>query len=171
MSELKPCPFCGGKAHIHNSVVGIWWYACDQCKAETRASSYKSDALEIWNRRSAIDPYSMHICGTCSSESGAECTRRNCHLNNAWEPKTAQNTFYGLSECAGRSKATEPAHDNGKPEPGDLVISASSQAVQWNGLPDPWYWAPEDTKTMEDETIVVLMRAAEVKRRIDEATP
>ena len=54
---LKPCPFCGGKAHIHNIVGGIWWYACGQCKAETMASSSKSDAFEIWNQRapSAID--------------------------------------------------------------------------------------------------------------------
>lgn len=65
----------------------------------------------------------------------------------------------------------EPAQDDGKPEIGDLVISASSQTVQWNGCPDPWYWTQGDPENMRDETIVVLMRAAEVKRRIEEATP
>lgn len=65
--------------------------------------------------------------------------------------------------------ADEPK-EGGKPEAGDLVISASSETVQWNGLPDPWYWTTEDEVAMQDETIVVLMRRAEVVRRIKEAT-
>ena len=63
------------------------------------------------------------------------------------------------------------AKDDGKPEPGDLVISASSQAVQWNGLPDPWYWTAEDEVAMQDETIVVIRRAAEIKHMIDRVLP
>lgn len=60
--------------------------------------------------------------------------------------------------------------DNARePEAGDLVISASCQTVQWNGLPDPWYWTEGDKEVMKDERIVVLMRRAEIERRIGEA--
>ncbi|MFZ4617715.1 MAG: hypothetical protein ACOYM2_16150 [Rectinemataceae bacterium] len=60
--------------------------------------------------------------------------------------------------------------DNARePEVGDLVISASSQTVQWNGSPDPWYWTEGDAEAMKDERIVVLMRRTEMERRIAEA--
>ena len=54
--ELKPCPFCGGKAY-----VGIYEYAtiviCDQCGAQTAEvgiSPYyaaKDEAIKRWNKR------------------------------------------------------------------------------------------------------------------------
>ena len=59
-----PCPFCGGRAHIYSSIGAIWWYACDNCKAETRAASTKSEALAIWNRRAlaALDTLTEEPC-------------------------------------------------------------------------------------------------------------
>ncbi len=75
-----------------------------------------------------------------------------------------------IVKATGETVCSWPAQDDGEPEPGDLVISASSQAVQWNGLPDPWYWTVEDAVAMQDETIVVIRRAAEIKRRINEVT-
>lgn len=47
--ELKPCPFCGGKARAHDT---IQWslVSCDECSAEIRGYT-KDEAIEAWNRR------------------------------------------------------------------------------------------------------------------------
>ncbi len=62
MSELKPCPFCGGEAEI--VVLDRWWgddlrdfykVACKNKKCnvivETIIEYEKKDAIEAWNRR------------------------------------------------------------------------------------------------------------------------
>lgn len=62
MSELKPCPFCGGRANVWTNVFGRGTvvYACDNksCGAEVRffTGDNKGEAEnnELWNRR-AID--------------------------------------------------------------------------------------------------------------------
>jgi hypothetical protein len=61
MSELKPCPFCGGKAKIKASVTTLGAKArCDKCNVEMR-KNYKGNKrienilmeliAEDWNRR------------------------------------------------------------------------------------------------------------------------
>lgn len=60
MSELKPCPFCGGKAAINKDYPGTmdtrgrrWVYnvVCDRCCA-TSGLGYTSQMVkESWNRR------------------------------------------------------------------------------------------------------------------------
>ena len=63
MAELKPCPFCGGKAVLdHKYDRGIYQYSyvrCENymCRIEGKAfavqPSYSADdfAIEFWNRR------------------------------------------------------------------------------------------------------------------------
>lgn len=64
--NLKPCPFCGGEAHIvWNSIVkvrdgsgsheerGVCIY-CDNCPAEIRTTE-KNLAKEMWNKRFCVD--------------------------------------------------------------------------------------------------------------------
>lgn len=48
MNELRPCPFCGGKAHI---MRGGHWIACEDCQSESGYCSTKEEAIEAWNRR------------------------------------------------------------------------------------------------------------------------
>jgi len=57
MSELKPCPFCGGKAYFYNYDKGyeennyfmIW---CDNCEcAETPQFKTEQEAIFAWNKR------------------------------------------------------------------------------------------------------------------------
>ncbi len=50
MDELKPCPFCGGKAQLENDTgwndEGYWeWIECCSCGA-------CADNKEKWNKRS-----------------------------------------------------------------------------------------------------------------------
>ena len=56
--ELKPCPFCGGKAQLdHEGIETSSFVRCMECHARTRniavASYYCSDdkAIELWNHR------------------------------------------------------------------------------------------------------------------------
>ena len=62
MSELKPCPFCGGKAELsHTDITSEYgrtsFVFCTKCTASGRMISvspkYCSDecAIEAWNRR------------------------------------------------------------------------------------------------------------------------
>ena len=54
MTDLKPCPFCGGKAMSQR-----WYYgedilghivSCEKCKIMITEDSEK-EAVETWNRR------------------------------------------------------------------------------------------------------------------------
>lgn len=55
-SELKPCPFCGGKAVLLHT-EGIYelshfFVTCNSCGVETpRVCRTKEQACEVWNRR------------------------------------------------------------------------------------------------------------------------
>ena len=47
--ELKPCPFCGGKAKLMISVED--WVLCTICKASSDTTSDPKRAIEKWNKR------------------------------------------------------------------------------------------------------------------------
>ena len=49
MAELKPCPFCGGKAVLYGKV--FYYIVCKSCLAETKGNYSKQTAIETWNRR------------------------------------------------------------------------------------------------------------------------
>ncbi|MGM9556592.1 MAG: Lar family restriction alleviation protein [Oscillospiraceae bacterium] len=60
MTELKPCPFCGGKPFIYidpSAVVDTqgrsWAYhvLCTQCCAVSTTAATPVKAAEFWNRR------------------------------------------------------------------------------------------------------------------------
>lgn len=47
--ELKPCPFCGGKAIVLGSECR--WIVCRCCGAESRTGDTLDDAFALWNQR------------------------------------------------------------------------------------------------------------------------
>ena len=51
MTELKPCPFCGGEAEYGLTVAGEEVY-CTKCKAAVPRITTKEAAIELWNTRS-----------------------------------------------------------------------------------------------------------------------
>ena len=50
MSELKPCPFCGGKAK-KEYVYDLFWCQCESCFAYTIAHRREQRAIDAWNNR------------------------------------------------------------------------------------------------------------------------
>lgn len=52
MSELKPCPFCGGEAELMDGSI-ICFVHCDSCKTTgcTFVSECASQAVAAWNTR------------------------------------------------------------------------------------------------------------------------
>jgi len=54
MSELKPCPFCGGEAKtIKNAVGTLFWVYCWKCgaRSDSYTIEYEQKAIDAWNTR------------------------------------------------------------------------------------------------------------------------
>jgi len=86
MSELKPCPFCGGEAEYGLTFAGEEVY-CKKCHAAMPRISTKEQAIEAWNTRAerecrGIPKYSMNdewygdecsVCGTVLEDYASYC--------------------------------------------------------------------------------------------------
>lgn len=56
MSELKPCPFCGGEAVLkkhHNRFIDWFSVSCNKCHISQTGNyfGFGFEAIEAWNRR------------------------------------------------------------------------------------------------------------------------
>ena len=55
MSELRPCPFCGGEAHVMaqhwDDGSHVWWVECRACGAEAKRCDDGLEAIDAWNTR------------------------------------------------------------------------------------------------------------------------
>jgi Lar family restriction alleviation protein len=61
MSELKPCPFCGGENIVMRDVCGLFgksahtrtyrYMQCRDCMSQTGFHGTKPKTIEAWNRR------------------------------------------------------------------------------------------------------------------------
>ena len=50
-AELRPCPFCGGTAHVVEYEQTV---ECRKCSASTYSSDSVYPAIEQWNRRAPV---------------------------------------------------------------------------------------------------------------------
>lgn len=56
--DIKPCPFCGGEAELHNcaemldvtNVTGVGIH-CTKCHIATIPYKTEDDAIDVWNNR------------------------------------------------------------------------------------------------------------------------
>ena len=55
MTELKPCPFCGGEAEAVHEINGMWTVECTKCGALV-------DGIAAWNTR-AVEKWLTCKCG------------------------------------------------------------------------------------------------------------
>lgn len=50
MADLKPCPFCGGEAHIGHE-QGAYWVQCEHACGVSSFASNETSAAKHWNTR------------------------------------------------------------------------------------------------------------------------
>lgn len=74
--ELKPCPFCGGKAILEESKFAFNHISCESCGARI-ASLYLPDAIEAWNKRVDVE-----CCEKSCKEENATC-KKNLQLTRS----------------------------------------------------------------------------------------
>ena len=64
MSELKPCPFCGGEAEVFSSIFDVWRVVCkNNCRAMEDPTD-KAAAITAWNTRAPVVPDGMRPIAT-----------------------------------------------------------------------------------------------------------
>lgn len=63
MSDLKPCPFCGGEAELRGFDAPEYWVWCPNCKASTDAHTCKGGAIAAWNTRAERTCESVNVNG------------------------------------------------------------------------------------------------------------
>lgn len=54
MSDLKPCPFCGGEAEPFNpfgNTNGTWCVLCSECASATGFEQTEAEAIAAWDTR------------------------------------------------------------------------------------------------------------------------
>jgi len=51
MTELKPCPFCGGNSEVHVTEAEYWYVICLECGTISGIYSSEDEAMKAWNRR------------------------------------------------------------------------------------------------------------------------
>ncbi len=91
MSELKPCPFCGGKGHIYRNYsaggIGIdgHFIMCENCRAESPFDLSESDTGKSWNTRPIEDALRAEL------EKAKERELTTCK----WSPDPDDDTWNG----------------------------------------------------------------------------
>ena len=63
MSELKPCPFCGGEATLRADILmRSFWVECDTCGCKYQKRTYTEELLiEAWNTRADLDKVESNL--------------------------------------------------------------------------------------------------------------
>lgn len=83
MSELLPCPFCGGEAYSEPFTIGDGWYVsddyqviCGVCGTFSKVYQNEKEAIKAWNsrvERTCTIEQSGFATGFCSECGGEFC--------------------------------------------------------------------------------------------------
>jgi len=68
MSELKPCPFCGGEATVKWNGFTVYSVGCFMCGADVQSINCREDAIVAWNTRTDTRRETIEECITIISQ-------------------------------------------------------------------------------------------------------
>lgn len=115
MTELKPCPFCGGQATAVDCGVE-WFVRCSRCGAN-REKLYRQrcDAVRAWNTRkySEADDEKKETCGDCRNfirnpgKAYGFCARKTVPLRYYGQRPEMQKTCRSRPRCKKMFEARE----------------------------------------------------------------
>ena len=90
--NMKPCPFCGGRAtkvcHKNNEPFP-WEVACSVCGGSVGYYMAESEAVAAWNRR----PHNGHTCGECENLNEG-------NGKSAWCPSAREVVAFSDKACS-----------------------------------------------------------------------
>lgn len=94
MTELKPCPFCGGKAEKMTSSDGFTSIGCLNCNplfGIMVQRSTEAEAIEAWNTRAERTCYDANAS---AREHGAHCFLWRCsNCNESYDTEMESMKF------------------------------------------------------------------------------
>ena len=102
MGELKPCPFCHGKAEIETQPQGmssvIWNVYCIECVASVYGTT-KENAVKAWNKRPGCDNCGEALtrCRTCDPTVHEITSDQIIELNEKDTAKASVKDLYAMT--------------------------------------------------------------------------
>ena len=81
MSELLPCPFCGGEAELTGFNAPEYWVWCPTCKASDDAHTGKQNAIDAWNTRAER---TLNPCPWCGRDMDRRSEADKDNAGHVW---------------------------------------------------------------------------------------
>lgn len=107
--ELKPCPFCGGKARVEDDqnptirfVPDYYWVLCMKCGAASEYMKREKAAIKRWNRRAikalSTEPVAWLINYTYQGKHCRAVSMRNAiaEYRDYFDPDATVTPLYAL---------------------------------------------------------------------------
>lgn len=127
MSELLPCPFCGGEAEIltAESMRGGYLFGimCNDCCSRGDVYETEAEAIEAWNTRAAYHGYEQAAIEAWKSiKTWNTRAERTCHL-------IEDSGLLHCSECGGVAEERLWAYWHYCPNCGARVTPKNSETT------------------------------------------
>lgn len=124
MTELLPCPFCGGEARLSKDAFGntiLEWVYCMSCGAQCGNGYTEAEAIAAWNTRAERVGERKTINKTGDFVTHDSRAERTCRIVKTWSDSDYVDGWrYRCSECG----CFIPVNER-DPETGDVISAAN----------------------------------------------
>ena len=116
--ELKPCPFCGGKAEIVDFVLEheyenklLYYVRCSECTVETDSDEDISVAKSIWNTRVETSSRGIWLQHDAEEANAWECSLCH-HVWQLMDGNPDENKMNYCTNCGAKMEKMKPVMKN-----------------------------------------------------------